>query len=138
MQVELAVKVLSSLRDYYNLIKSDSTRMGVLIKKVLLESCCGEEIKSSNLVKDLSSFLGARRGTVLECFQSRSEMQKVTELKPVVDRLARKSITGNHKISPEWEIKVAGWYETESVSEIVKGHHNIFKVRNLIQNKLYY
>ena len=122
------MKVLHSLRDYYQLIKSDSSRTGVILKKVFLESCCGEEIKSANLVKDLSDFLGARRSTLLECFRSRLRMLNEKELKPVMVRLARKPVTGEHKISLEWEIKVAEWYESQAVSEVVKGHNNIFKV----------
>ena len=44
LQVGLALKVLASIRDYYGLIKNDITTEGVVIKKVILESCCGEEI----------------------------------------------------------------------------------------------
>ena len=61
LQVGLALKVLASIRDYYGLIKNDITTEGVVIKKVILESCCSEKIVSLNLVKDLSTFLGARR-----------------------------------------------------------------------------
>ena len=129
LQVELALKVLASIRDYYGLIKNDITTEGVVIKKVILESCCGEEIVSLNLVKDLATFLGARRGTVMECSRSRIRLQKQSELLPVMERLARKPISGSRKITQEWKLIVAGWYESDTISEVVKGHNNVFKVR---------
>ena len=95
---------------------------------MILESCCGEEIVSLNLVKDLATFLGARRGTVMECSRSRIRLQKQSELLPVMERLARKPISGSRKITQEWKLIVAGWYESDTISEVVKGHNNVFKV----------
>ena len=112
LQVELALKVLASIKNYYDLIKNDISTTGVVIKKVILESCCGEEITSSNLMNQLALFLGARRGTVFECSRSRVKLQQQKELIPVMQRLARNPISGDNIISPEWKVTVAGWYES--------------------------
>ena len=105
-----------------------------MVKKIVLESCCGDEIKSSGLVKQLASFLGARRGTILECYQNRVKLKQQKDLAPVLERLARKPISGDRKISSEWKLTVAGWYESDTISEVIKGHNNVFKEKLKIKD----
>ena len=69
-------------------MKSDESRTGVIMKKVILESVCGEEIREATMLTELAYFLGARQGTLLECSHNRAKLESEHKLEPVMDRLA--------------------------------------------------
>ena len=110
------------------MIKADESRTGVIIRKVFLESLCGKEMREANLLKDIASFVGARKGTLLECSHNRAKLESEQKLVPVMERLARKPVSGGHIISLKWKLIAGGWFESDHISEVVKGHHNIHKV----------
>ena len=121
-----------SLKDYYQLVKADKSRTGTVVKKVFLESLCGPSVRDGNLLSLLASYIGARRNTLFNCSHNRVKMESDQELLPVMQRLARKPISGDHKISMEWELTLSSWFESDHISEPVKGHHNIFRVMNRV------
>ena len=126
-QVELAVNVLKSIRGYYTLGLSDTSRNGVTVRKIILESVSGTVISKNGQLSQLANLLGARKSTVYECSKVRLALEEKGELIPLVEKLARKSPEGDKIISTEWKIKAGQFYE--QVSEIVKGHHSMYKVR---------
>ena len=45
--MELALNVLESVRSYYKLAQSDSSRNGITIRKVILESVSGSTVRNA-------------------------------------------------------------------------------------------
>ena len=125
-QIELAVAVLESVKGYYKLGQTDTSRNGVTIRKIVLESVTGALIRKGGQLSQLADFLGARKKTVFECSKVRLATEEKGELIPLVTKLARKLPEGEKIISTEWKVKAGQFYE--HVSEIIKGHHSVYKV----------
>ena len=125
--VELAVSVLSSLRDYLDLIGGDETRDGKVARKMFFESLTGPAIRDGNLISQLASFLSARKNSMLDSAKCRKKLEDSKKLVPFINRLGRKPPEGEKVIPIDWKVKAARWYETDSVSDIIKGHNNIRK-----------
>ena len=122
----MALNVLESVKDYYELVKSDLTRIGVVLKQVILECISGPTVRDANQLSQLSEVFCARKKTVYEMSKLRLSMEENQKLVPLVERLARKSPEGDKIITNEWKLKCVEFYETKS--EIVKGHHSMYKV----------
>ena len=122
--------MLESVKGYYKLGQSDSTRNGVAVRKIILESVSGTVIRKCGQLSNLANLLGARKKTMYECSKVRLALEEKGELIPLVEKLARKSPEGDKIISTEWKIKAGQFYE--QVSEIVKGHHSMYKVGFII------
>ena len=122
--------MLESVKGYYKLGQSDSTRNGVAVRKIILESVSGTVIRKCGQLSHLANLLGARKKTMYECSKVRLALEEKGELIPLVEKLARKSPEGDKIISTEWKIKAGQFYE--QVSEIVKGHHSMYKVGFII------
>ena len=122
----MALNVFESVKDYYKLVKSDLTRSGVVLKQVILECISGPAVREANQLSQLSEVFCARKKTVYEMSKMRLSMEENQKLVPLVQRLARKSPEGDKIITNEWKLKCVEFYETKS--EIVKGHHSMYKV----------
>ena len=100
--------------------------MALQLKKVVLESVCGLEIRDSQQLTLLSEVLGIRKKTMFEMAKQRTLMEENQELAMLVEKLGRKPPEGEKYISPEWKLEAGHFYEDKSV--LVKGHHAIYKV----------
>ena len=125
--IQLSIYVLDSLKEYIKLISGDTSRDGILAKKVFYESVTGTAIRNGNLISQLGVNLNARKATLLECAKSRAKLEEDEKLIPILSRLARKPPEGEKIISDEWLVKVARWYTSDSISDIIKGHNNVKK-----------
>ena len=124
--MELALNVLESVRSYYKLAQSDSSRNGITIRKIILESVSGSAVRNAMQLWQLGDILGARKKTVYECSKVRLSIDEKEEMIPLVEKLARKAPEGESFISQEWKLKGVQFYEMKS--EIIKGHHCMYKV----------
>ena len=121
--------VLLSLRKYYSILKQNLSREGVLARKIILESITGSDVSENNFLTHLSEFMGVRKESVIEGSKNRSKIESMKKLIPIVSRLERKSPEGVKFISIEWKVKAVAFFETDEISEILKGHNNVFKVQ---------
>ena len=119
---------MSSLKDYLSILKKDSSRNGVVARKVLFESVTGPSVRDTNLLSVLAEEIGARKGTILQSAKSREKFESDMKLIPFASRLQRKPPVGQNVISPEWQVKAWGFFDSEVVSDVVKGHTNVMKV----------
>ena len=132
----MALNVLSSIKSYLEIAQRDRTRNGITMKKIVLESVCGHEVRNAQQITLLSEFLGARRKTMFEISKLRILSEENKELALLVEKLGRKPPQGEKYISPEWKIEAGHFYESRSV--LVKGHHAIYKVRHLMRTEVIY
>ena len=124
----MALNVLDSIKDFYQIALKDLSRNGVTIRKIVLESTSGTKVKNSNQLSQLAEILGARRQTLVESSKMRNSEEENQRLKPLVERLGRKPPEGENVISLAWKIKAGRFFEQDNVSDIVKGHHCMYKV----------
>ena len=124
------MNVLESLRSFYKFALGDQSRNGVALRKILLEAVSGVEIRTKNQLTELADILGARRKFMSEMCQARIKSEENQVLSLLVDRIARKAPEGGGIISKEWKMKAGSFYE--GVSDIVKGHHAVYKVIVLV------
>ena len=61
-------------------------------------------------------------------------MEDTQKIKPFLERLCRKPPSGDKVISPEWKLAAGKFYELDCVSDIVKGHHQIYKEKIKTEN----
>ena len=132
MQKDLGTAVLLSLRKYYTILQTDLTRQGIVTRKLFLESVTGSDVCSQNLLSSIADYIGARKHSVIESSKQRKKIEKNAELTPIIQRLKRKNPEGTKIVSVVWEIKAVAFYESEELSDVCKGHHNVFKVKNEI------
>ena len=104
------------------------TRNGISCRKFLYESVTGPSVRDENELTEIADFLGARRKTIYESAQVREKLDETQKIKPFMDRLCRKPPSGDTFISPEWKMTAGTFYELDCVSEIIKGHHKLYKV----------
>ena len=128
IKVEFENAVLESIKKFYNILKQDHSRNGVVGRKFLLESASGADVCDKNLLSQLSEFMGARKQTVLDCAKSRNKLDDGQKLLPMLSRLQRKTPDGLGIISVEWKIHAVSFYEQDVISDIQKGHNNVHKV----------
>ena len=110
----------------------DLSRNGNLCRKVLYESLTGPSVRESNHLTELADFLDARRKTVYTSAKEREKLEETQKIRPFMERLCRKPPSGDSVISPEWKLAAGTFYELDCVSEIIKGHHRMFKVCKLL------
>ena len=127
-QVQLSLNALDSVRDYYQIALRDTSRNGITTRRVVLESITGAQIRNSNQLCKLAEFLGARRQTLSESSKLRSSAEEKQVLKPLVERLCRKPPDGEKVVSLAWKIAAGQFFEKDNISDIVKGHHCLYKV----------
>ena len=130
-QGNLGTSVLTSLKEYLDILKGDSSRNGVIARKFLYESLTGKPVRDFGLISALAEKIGARKTTILLSAKSREKFESDSKLVPFLSRLRRKPPVGQNIISPEWQVKAWGFFESEAVSEVVKGHNNVFKVETV-------
>lgn len=130
MQKDLGKAVLESLRKYYTILQTDLTRQGIVTRKLFLESVTGSDVCSQNLLSSIADYIGARKHSVIESSKHREKIEKNAELTPIIKRLKRKNPEGTKIVSVVWEIKAVAFYESAELSDVCKGHHNVFKVKN--------
>ena len=127
-KVDLALNVLEAIKSFYQISLADKSRNGVLMRKVVLESVIGPSVRNSRQLKQLADILGARRQTLQEMSQMRVTAEENEKLALLVERIARKAPEGEKIISLEWKIQAGHFYEQDNISDIIKGHHCIYKV----------
>ena len=125
----LSEAVLSSIKEYLVLLKSDLSRDGNLVKKLILESVSGQSIRENNLLSQLAEELDVRKATVLNNVDNRIKFETEVKIVPIVSRLQRRSPVGDKFISTKWKLDAYGLYENQLVSDVLKGYHNVKKER---------
>ena len=78
------------------------------------------------MLSSIADYLGARKHSVIDSSKHREKVGKNAELTPIIRRLKRKNPEGTRLISVAWEIKVVAFYESAELSDVCKGHHNVF------------
>ena len=96
------------------------------MRKIVLEAVSGVQTRDNNQLTQLAEFLGARRQFLSDMSRGRILIEENQVLVHLVDRIGRKSPEGEHVISKEWKLRAGYFYE--QVSDIIKGHHSIYKV----------
>ena len=122
---------MKSLKQYYSILKKDITRNGSVARNHFLDSITGSDVQSSNLLSSLAEFIGSRKKTIWSNAKLRLRLETEHTLIPIATRMQRKSPEGDSYMSTEWKVRGMGFYELESTSEVMKGHHQVFKVQLL-------
>ena len=68
----------------------------------------------------------------MDASKARQSFDALGRIKPLQQMIQRCSPTGNHVVSMEWKLRVAALYESNMVSDPVKGSHAIYKVTSFI------
>ena len=126
-KVAVALNVLDSIHDYYQIASSDNSRTVTATRKQILQSITGEPVRSANQLSILAKTIGARRSTVEHEAAIRKELEENKCIIPHFKLLARKKPEGVRFVSESEELDVVSFYESEVVSEVLKGHNNTFK-----------
>ena len=121
--------VLNSLKSYYEILKKDLTKDGSVSRKLFLESITGSDVQSNNLLSSLAELMGVRKTTMCKSAKNREKLESDQKLVPILTRMQRKSPQGPGWISTEWKIKAVEFYEMDAISDIIKGHNYVYKVR---------
>ena len=79
----MALNVLESVKDYYELVKSDLTRNGVVLKQVILECISGPTVRDANQLSQLSEVFCARKKTVYKMSKLRLSIEENQKLVPL-------------------------------------------------------
>ena len=98
------------------------------MRKILLESVAGSSVRDANQLTQLADYLGARKHSLLDMSKSRIVIEDNEKLAPLVEKLARKQPEGDRIIGMDWKLKAGHFYELDNISDVVKGHHSVFKV----------
>ena len=120
--------VLDSLKDYQDILKGDFSRNGVVARKCLYESLTGKSVRESGCLSALADVIGARKTSIYLSAKNREKLESDSKIVPFLSRLQRKPPVGQNIVSQEWQIKAWGFFDSEVVSEVVKGHNNVLKV----------
>ena len=131
LQVDLGQAVLKSLKVYYEILKKDLTRDGVVSRKMFLESISGADVQSNQLLTSLAKLVGIRKRTLTASSNDRIKIESEQKLVPILTRIQRKSPEGVGFISLDWILKATTFYESDLISDILKGHNNVHKVKFL-------
>ena len=83
------------------------------------------------MLSQLADAIGARKPSILTGACRRSKLESDQKLVPLVARLQRKSPEGMHVISTQWKVEAVGFFETDVISEVLKGHNHVYKVGNI-------
>ena len=127
--------VLKSLTVYYEILIKDQTREGVVARKMFLEGISGADVQSKQLLSSLAKLVGIRKNSILKSAKDRNKIECDQKLIPIVTRIQRKSPVGEGFISLDWILKAVSFYESDGISEVLKGHNNIFKVNSRVSQK---
>ena len=129
VKMDLGKAVLESLKQYYTILKQDSTREGIVARKLFLECITGSDVCNNNFLSHLADYMGARKHSVIDSSKNRLKVETNQKLIPIVTRLERKTPDGKKIISIEWKVKAVAFFETDEISDVLKGHNNVFKVK---------
>ena len=130
----LAQHVLDSIAGFYKIVAKDSSRNGLVAKKILLQAVTGTLDQDCFQTYLLSEKLGARRQTLYSEFENRKILEKQQLLIPFIQMLRRKSPSGSKFVSEQTRYEIIAFYEDEEVSDILKGHNNIYKEKIMSEN----
>ena len=128
----LGESVLSSIKQYLNILKPDLGRDVTVIKKLIFESLTGPMVRDNNLMTSLAEKIGARRNSLYDSAAKRVKLESDNRVLPIISRLQRKSPEGDKYISNQWKAEAYALYEDHLISDVVKGVNNVHKV--LISN----
>ena len=126
--MDLALNVFESVKSYYQIARKDLSRNGTTMRKIVCESVSGSAIRNANQLNLLAESLGARRQTLFDMSKMRVLTDENENLVHLVEKIARKPPEGGKIISMEWKIKAGHFYEQENISDVIKGHHCVYKV----------
>ena len=126
-QISLALHILESIKEYYNLAASDTSREASATRKQVLISVTGKSVRSAKQLNILADEIGARPATVVNEAKRRQQLEEQGKLIPYLDILARKSPEGARIVKDEEKLEVIEFYESENVSDVLKGHNNVSK-----------
>ena len=119
---------MESLSTYLQIVKLDLSRDGSTVRNLLFESLTGPSVQDQHLLSQLADVIGARKSSVYAGAVRRSKLETEQKLVPIVSRLQRQSPHGQNVISNQWKIEAVGFFETEAISDVLKGHNNVFRV----------
>ena len=100
-----------------------------MARKLFLEGITGSDVWENNFLSNLADYIGARKHSVIDSSKNRLKIENDQKLIPIISRLERKTPDGEKIISIEWKVKAVAFFETDEISEILKGHNNVFKVK---------
>ena len=126
-QISLALNVLRSIKEYYNLAASGSSRESTATRKQILLAVTGRPVREAKQLNILADEIEARHATVVSEAKKRAELDEQQKLIPYLDVLGRKSPEGARIVTDEEKMKVIDFYESEIVSDVLKGHNNVMK-----------
>ena len=86
---------------------------------------------SSKNLSELAGFLGVRRKAVTAAANGRSKMVEDKILQPFAERMARKAPVGEKVVTLDWKLKAGEFFESDCISDVIKGHHKLHKVPRL-------
>ena len=75
----------------------------------------------------MADTIGARLSTVTEEARKREVLEEKRTLIPYLNVLSRKSPEGARIVSDDEKYDVINFYESEIISDVLKGHNNVFK-----------
>ena len=125
VKVSLALNVLTSIENYYSLTLSDQTRQNIATRKQLLQAIAGQPVKAAHQLSHLSQILGIKRASVEKAATEREDIDYREQIVPYLSILKRKSPEGYGIVSEEEKIDVISFYESDLVSDVLKGHNNV-------------
>ena len=135
-KVQLALNVLDGISDFYTILAKDGSRNGITAQKLILQAIAGSKVREASQISLLSGFIGARRMSLHHEFENQSKIEDQQKLTPFVEMLRRKSPQGARFIPEKTKIDVIAFYESDDVSDIMKGHNNIYKgFNNKVENE---
>ena len=121
------MNILDSVREYYSIACSEGSRTITATRKQILQSLTGNSVRSAKQLNLLSSAIGARRSTVETEAKSRQILEEKKKIVPYLNLLARKSPVGSKIVSEEERMEVISFYESDHISDLLKGHNNVMK-----------
>ena len=124
---QLTLNIVDSLKEFYGLVSSDKCRTNVVARKIILQAVAGSHIRDNSQLSQTAEAIGARLKSLYTESENRKRLEENVKLQPFVEMLKRKSPQGNRYVSESMELDVIGFYENDKVSDIMKGHNNIFK-----------
>ena len=126
-RAQLAEHVLDSIVEFYKILTNDQTRDGIVGRKLILQAIAGGKVRESGENGLLAETIGARRMTLDLENINRTKLEEHQKLLPFKEILKRKSARGSRFISEKEKLEVLDFYENDDVSDILKGHNNIYK-----------
>ena len=104
---------------------SETSRSATATRKQILHALTGKLVRDSNQLKQLAEEIGARRTTVEKESKTRNLIEERKQIVPYLTILSRKIPEGSKYVTEEEALEVVYFYESELVSEVVKGHSNV-------------